>query len=331
MPNLEELQLANAKHEETHEENKERYEHWEHRLSLFGLSENQLGAAALQDIPATTPFAVAHDTKLKPGHWSTRAAKDGQFTGEEIFDWCQQLPVREQGRQSVPEWARHTDKIEELLLHLYPALGKDPKAQRSTDDQLATVRQRAARTAAQIYLAFCCNWSDYDIALALDLKEASVATNLSRVRKEGDKYFSIRRNELEAGGVLVHKCHKQGDPQPARCACKLIVSPALAKEMVKHGEADWLWVYPNETQSFQTHGAVVVIMATKTPRAALLEKAHMERNAEGYEDEQDNVAAFKEILLQGLVDLHRKEGFVEDPFKGRAVLYMPADQRTHYS
>ena len=156
------------------------------------------------------------------------------------------------------------------MKHLYPTLAKDPNAVRSTGDQLATVRQRAARTAAQIYLAFCCNSSDYDIAMALDLKEASIARNLMIVRKAGENYFSIRRNELEAGGVLVHNCHSAGNPQPKRCACKLLASNALAKEMVACGEADWLWVYPVRAQAFETHGALVVTVGTKTPRTQTL-------------------------------------------------------------
>ena len=319
-------------HEESHKVNKDRYELWEQKLSAHGLSEHQIGAAELQDIPHTTPFTVAHDPKLKPGHWATRAS--GGHDAHDIFELCQQVPVREQGRSSVPEWALHRDKIEALILHLYPTLARNPAKVRSTPEQLATVRRRAARTAAQIYLAFCCNWQDEDIANALDLKRHSVAHNLMLVRKAGDKYFSIRRNEVATGEVLVHHCHAIGCPQPNRCACARYVSSADAKEMVRQGLAEYLWLYPSDGNAFQTHGAVVVVSAGKTPRVQTLEKAHMERaftSSRGHKfthhEEVDRVEAYGEMTLQWVTDLIVEPQ--DDPDAGRAILISWGDQRTH--
>jgi hypothetical protein len=292
---------------------------WEQILSRYGLSHQQLNTAAVHGVQG---YAGANDPEMGKG-WRTRAHTVDQ---DELSD-LNTVPVREAGRTDIPEWSQDNRQIEAFLLHKYPSLGRaytDPKDENKWG--AAGIRQRAAQTAAIIYLAWRAYWPSADIADAFGLTEGAVMESLRRIRHEAAEFFKRTYKGEVVKDVLVHNCHRAGDRMTKRCACKLYIEYAEAKEQVRQGLADWQWVFVPGKKAFQTHGAIVAERAGKTPRVATLEKAQMQRASEGKEDDQEKVAAYGEMTLQWVTDLIAE--CRPDAYPGMPAVPMWADQRT---
>lgn len=299
---------------------------WEKKLSIYGLSKHQLTDHEIQYIQGHAAFTMAFDPELKPGHWATRNAKRSGVTPGELYG-LNKIEVQENGRKDIPEWAKNNRHFEALLLAVYPALGK--ASPRSTPDTISTARRNAARMAAQVYLAYRCGWSNFDIAEAFEIYEQAVDVNLRRIKKHAEAFFSTKRDQLVDYSVLIHGCHSADDKQPEKCLCKKYIPYEEAAEIVRQGLATWMWMYPNQGNAFQSHGAIVLVSSKKTPRGAMLERAHMERNAEGQDEQQASVEAFGELAQQMIADLIVP--FKPDPRQGMPVLTAWGDERTSVS
>lgn len=148
--------------------------------------------------------------------------------------------------------------------------------------------------------------------------------------------------------VLVHSCFSQrlGDPKPKKCRCKMFITYAAAKERVAEGIADWLILYSKSEKVYDAIDAIVEERGLKTPRSNTLEKAHMERNTEGHEEQVASVELYQELthdsqylLMYGVILKAGRylsgEPVLFDPatdaFRGRAILiFFGLDQRTNY-
>lgn len=143
--------------------------------------------------------------------------------------------------------------------------------------------------------------------------------------------------------VLIHSCFDQviGQLRPATCRCKYRISLADARLYVKQGKASWLIVdYKNsvpveswnlvwgreaeKNEDQETRGSY----AKQTPRVQTIEKAHMERAyLDGKKADIDRINVWGELAQEVLASLIITE-FGDDPFEGRAVLYLIGfDQR----
>ena len=81
------------------------------------------------------------------------------------------------------------------------------------------------------------------------------------------------------GVVEVHSCYsiEQGEARPIPCACRKVVSVALAHEMIKRGEAEWVVGYDKAQPYHEGMKICLTGRTTQTPRCATIEKAHIER------------------------------------------------------
>jgi hypothetical protein len=288
---------------------------WEDILSRYGLADGQLSQ---QDVQHTIlppkecrrdgAFPIDNDPELKPdAPW----VDEGNHEVERKFT-----------NRDVPFWALSDNNIAAFLRHRHTSLDLSG-TEASHKKRNRQAREAAARTVAHIYLAWRAGWQNYDIANLLGTTEGNVDKFLGRIKEEAEEFFARHAPRKD---VLVHNCHTVGDPQLRKCRCKLYVSHADAKDQVRQGLAEWMQVYPPNGKPYLSHGAIVAVRGKRTPRAAMLEKAHMERNAGGQEEQQASVEAFGVLEYLFLASLISKE-IKADAFPGMPVLPIWIDER----
>jgi hypothetical protein len=306
------LYVPHYRQETTLPEAKPLVSKWEGILGKFGLAEADFGSQDLQ--------TIIQSSKRGGSGFTTQfdyIQERSQPAPEQAHKVCTHMTPRQ-----VPFWALSDNNLAAFILHLHPKV--KTASHKSRDGYICDdARCAAARNVALMYLAWRAGWQDCDIAELMGIAEATVINRLYLLRQKGELFFAKRKIVKD---VLVHNCHAAGDKQPVKCRCKLYITHDEAKTQVKQGLADWMWFYPANGKPYQSHGAVVAVRGQKTPRAAMLEKAHMERNAGGQEEQQASVEAFGVLEYLFLASLISKEIKV-DAFPGMPVLPMWADQR----
>jgi hypothetical protein len=131
--------------------------------------------------------------------------------------------------------------------------------------------------------------------------------------------------------VHVHTCIEFGEELPTICACRRWITLYQAKRWVRTGLADWISI---GKRTFHDKVYIFNKSSQRTPRAATIDKAHIERAyVAGNLQEQVRIKEYGLINQQELAKLIRPvvssefdEG--KDNDFGRAILYMPNTQRT---
>jgi hypothetical protein len=293
---------------------------WEKILAQFGLSDGQCNKQDIITLVKPTDF-----TPRIPDHhgeWMGEAAEVENDEMSQLHRVRQRFTSR-----AVPWWANDDKLIAEFLLFKHPGI-RNIGTGKEAAQRCRAARDRAARDAARIYLAFRAGWHDQDIADLLGVSVDTIIFQLWEMRGMAEKFFAKQNRAVGVTDfdVRVHFCHRPGFKKPVSCRCKRWITLDEATRQVDEGLADWDWVYPPKGQAFQSRGAIVLIPARKTPRSATLEKAHIERAASDYKEQQASTAAYLQLEFEkwsGLI-----VPFIADPFEGRAMLYRPGDSRT---
>lgn len=138
--------------------------------------------------------------------------------------------------------------------------------------------------------------------------------------------------------VLVHGCFDQrlGELRPKTCRCRYLITWEEANEYVAEGKADWIIVgwkkgFPIEGRNLvwgarpeETQGneKISSAYAKKTPRVHTIEKADMERAyVNQYREDQERIETYGQLSIEVVQEMIAP--WREDPFAGRALLYMP--------
>jgi hypothetical protein len=134
--------------------------------------------------------------------------------------------------------------------------------------------------------------------------------------------------------VSVHTCFSLdlGEELPSLCACRRKITLFQAKRWVRTGLSEWIAV---GKRTFHDKICMINGSAQRTPRAATIDKAHIERaytSDHGLED-RVRIETYGQINKEELAKLVRvvpsyefDDGFDLD--YGRSILYIPGDCRT---
>ena len=112
--------------------------------------------------------------------------------------------------------------------------------------------------------------------------------------------------------ILVHTCFAQamGDPQPAKCLCRKMITYGEALLAIERGEAEWLKCFSSTAKGSQySYRAIVRDRERQVPKAATIDARHIER---AYVDE-DKQAAIR-IEEYGLLTLELRASWI-GPFR----------------
>jgi hypothetical protein len=133
--------------------------------------------------------------------------------------------------------------------------------------------------------------------------------------------------------VSVHTCFSVdlGEELPSLCACRRKITLHQAKRWVQTGLAEWISV---GKRTFHDKICMINGSAQRTPRAATIDKAHIERAfVDGNLEEVVRIQTYGQINKEELAKLVRlvpsyefDKGLEQD--YGIPVLYIPSNART---